>query len=426
VTEPAHTAGRAGRVPGAGGSLTVRVVALMAVSCLLGVVTAFLAYAGIDGIVALATHRRGSPGGGALVVIFVVATLTGWGCLAAWERRRRPAGRTHGPRRSVVRIVASCLLGALAALLAAVGVAGVVSAFAGTGGSGSDRGLGYVFVIAAWCGSGAWALMKSSRKPGTALPPVIGSAFIGTAGPGLDAGPGAAAEPGSNGEAGPGWAAGRPATRPAAGAQASYRERCSQLLPARAGACLIVLAASATGLIAVGGPDGRDGGPAGALLLTVALLAGIYLLLVLIDLPNGVEIAAGRFTVGALGVPPAGRLWRRISGPLDAVRGWDVHVAGQAPGPHRVRRGSRPPGRSAQLPGDLRLFSRRQYLRLVVDPAAVQARLPARVMAGYAFVPAARAGAAWDGVILIGTRHPARLTAVLEQAIPGRRQTPGS
>jgi len=47
-------------------------------------------------------------------------------------------------------------------------------------------------------------------------------------------------------------------------------------------------------------------------------------------------------------------------------------------------------------------------------------------MAGYAFVPAARAGAAWDGVILIGTRHPARLTAVLEQAIPGRRQTPGS
>ena len=42
MTEPAHTAGRAGRVPGAGGSLTVRVVALMAVSCLLGVVTALL------------------------------------------------------------------------------------------------------------------------------------------------------------------------------------------------------------------------------------------------------------------------------------------------------------------------------------------------------------------------------------------------
>jgi hypothetical protein len=33
--------------------------------------------------------------------------------------------------------------------------------------------------------------------------------------------------------------------------------------------------------------------------------------------------------------------------------------------------------------GDLRMFGRRQVLRLIVDPAAVTARLPSRVLVGY-------------------------------------------
>jgi len=125
-------------------------------------------------------------------------------------------------------------------------------------------------------------------------------------------------------------------------------------------------------------------------------------------------------------VPAAGRLWRRISGPLGAVHSWDVHIPDKPRGPHRQRRTRHPAARRVQLLGDLRLFSRRQFLRLVVSPASVQAELPSRILLGYMFVDAARAGAVWDGTILIGTRHPAALAAALEQALPGRRAPSGS
>lgn len=164
TAEPAGPAGPAGLAAGRPGSGSVRLIACILISCILGLVTAVLLYAGITGIVALAAHQASRPDGVAVIIIFVLATLAGWGCLAAWEHRRRPAAATSRPRRPILRILASCLLWALAALLAAVGVAGVVSLITGSGGSGSDRGLGYVFVAAAWCGSGAWALMKSSRS----------------------------------------------------------------------------------------------------------------------------------------------------------------------------------------------------------------------------------------------------------------------
>ena len=426
MPEPAHSAAPAGQMAGPRGPLTAGGVVHVAAGCLLAIVTALLLYSGIAGIVALATHQRRSPDGAALVVIFAVATLTGWGALTAWERRRRPAGQAHGPARSVARVAAGCLLWALAALLAAIGVAGLVNVFTAAGGSGSDRGLGYVFVVAAWCGSGAWALLKSSKKTTPDLRFLPYDAHGGRARvdglarlPGPAGGP-SLADPGPAPE--PGLAAARPAVDP----QAAYRERCSQFRPARAGVSAGLLAGSVAGLAAVGGPNGRGAGPAPVLLLIVAVIACIYLLLVLADLPNGIDIVAGRFTVGARGVQPAGRLWRRISGPLEAVQSWDVHAAEQAPRAQRRRREGRPAGRNVPLLGDLRLFSRRQYLRLVVEPAAVQARLPAHLMVGYAFVDAARAGAVWDGVILIGTRRPAALTAALERALPGRRQMPGS
>jgi hypothetical protein len=67
------------------------------------------------------------------------------------------------------------------------------------------------------------------------------------------------------------------------------------------------------------------------------------------------------------------------------------------------------------------MFGRRRVLQLTVDPGALHTRFPSRIQVGYVFVSAPRAGAVWDGCILIGTRRPGALTAALEQALPDRR-----
>jgi hypothetical protein len=177
------------------------------------------------------------------------------------------------------------------------------------------------------------------------------------------------------------------------------------------------------GLAEIGGPNGpsgRGGGAAGFGFLLGALIGAVYLAFAVADLPNGIRISAGRFEAGARGVPPAGRLWRRISGPLDAVLSWEVLSREQVRALDAGRRAQARSGRRRIYLGDLRLFGRRQVLRLTVDPALTSARLPARIQSGYVFEPARRAGAVWDGVVLIGTRRPAALAAALEQALPGR------
>jgi hypothetical protein len=153
----------------------------------------------------------------------------------------------------------------------------------------------------------------------------------------------------------------------------------------------------------------------------VALLSLLYVVLILADLPNGIEITGDRFTLGARGVPPAGRLWRRVSGPLEAVRSWDVLTPAQARTLGRQWRARQPTGRQQQQLGDLRMIGRRGVLRVVVDPTAVQVRFPGRVLSGYVFVSSAATGMVWDGVILIGTRKPAALASALDRALPGRR-----
>ncbi len=366
------------------------------VSCLLALVAAFFLVIGVAGIVADATRNPARPDAASLVIIFLIASLAGWGGVAVRTAKggRRDlaaagSGRPDSAGRSVARTGFSLLLWAVTAGLVLIGVAGVVSTVSGKGGSGAS-GLIYVFLIAFFTGSGALTVAKGGRRVTTAAtgPPV--TAYRPGAPVLLDA-------------------------QPPADPHARYRERCSQfpVIGGPVGICL--LAGGVAGRVVAG-----QAGAASGIFLTVAVLAAIYVIFILIGLPNGIEISGGQFAAGVRGVPPAGRLWRRISGPLDAVRSWDVHTPEQAGSLPPQRRGTTQAARRVQLLGDLRMFSRRQYLRLEVDPASVQARLPARILRGYAFVDAARAGAVWDGSILIGTRRPAALTAALEQALPGR------
>jgi hypothetical protein len=296
----------------------------------------------------------------------------------------------------VIRVLAALLLGLLTAGLVAIGIAGIVAAATGSGGAGAGGGIAFVFLLALLSGSAARAVAKG-RRPAVPAPP----------------GPATGVAPVLPDDSG---LAGRSTVCPGV----RYRERCSQLPVTGAIISFFALAALVTGEVLTGGPNGPGTGAWGALILAGALGSAVYVLLVLLDLPNGIEIGDGRLAVGVIGVRPAGRLWRRVTGPLAAIQAWEVLSAAQARELGAARLAAARRGRPRQYLGDLRLFGRRGVLRLRVDPAAVQVSFPARVLVGYVLVPAA-AAAVWDGVVLIGTRRPAALATALEQALPGRR-----
>jgi hypothetical protein len=299
-------------------------------------------------------------------------------------------------RRGTGRRIAAGLLWTLTALLVLLGV---LIGFSGA----AEAGLVFVFLLALFTGSSAVAVARPGREARAA----------GLAG----------AEPGARRLAGlPRFA--EPAARvevaapvvtlPAAGQHARYTERHSQFPVGGGPIGLSLLAASVAASVVLG--YGVQG-----LTIPVATFSGLFSLLVLLDLPNGIKIADGRFTVGALGVPPRTRMWRRISGPLDAVREWDVLTPVQVRELNRNRPTRGRSGGHVQYLGDLRMLGRRGVLRLVTDRASVEARFPRSVLRGYLLLPTGVAGGVWDGVILICTRRPAALAAALEQALPGRR-----
>jgi hypothetical protein len=326
-----------------------------------------------------------------------------------------PAGRTSPARsaRSPARTVFSVLLWIVAAVLAAGCILVLVSATASQEGNlgSAAAGAGFLVLLACLTGSWAYALARGGRVTSTA----IGPDPAGLApSPPLDSPAARPMDAGQPGQAAP----------PAASPRASYRELSSQFPVLGTLICVALGAGCVAGLIVTGGPNGpggSGGGLDGFLLLAGAVIGVGYLLFVLADLPNGVQIRAGRFLVGAMGVPPAGRIWRRVCGPLDSVQSWEVLSRDQVRRLDAARRAEARSGRRRIYLGDLRFFGRRQVLRLIIDPAAAQARFPSHVQEGYVLLPAARAGAVWDGAVLIGTRHPAALTAALEQALPGRR-----
>jgi hypothetical protein len=302
---------------------------------------------------------------------------------------QRPAGRT----------VAGWVLSVLTVLLVLFGLAAIVGAATTKGGSSAAGGIVFVLVLALLTGTGAWAVRRGGRaSAGDLLPPAA-----------------AGVQPGAAGYGSAARAEQIPlAALPGANYGVRYTQRHSQFPVIGGTLALCLLAGSVAGLAVTGS------GAAG-LLLVVAIPSGLYCLLVVADLPNGIEIADGRFTLGALGVPPATRLWRRIGGPLDAIRSWQVLTPAQVRQLHKSRPVKSQSGRPLQYLGDLRMLGRRGVLRLVTEPASVDARFPATVQQGYTFVRANQAGAVWDGVVLICTRRPAALAAALEQALPGRR-----
>jgi hypothetical protein len=301
------------------------------------------------------------------------------------------------------------LLWVLAALLLITGVVAAVGAVAG--GPSADGGLAFVFVLALGAGSGAWAVGRGGR-PGTSADWLSAAAAGPPRGLLPPAGP-------------PDQPAQVPLTGlPPADPAVSYRERHSQF-PVTGGPVAIgLLAGSLAGLVVIGGPNSRGYGPLGGLLVLVVLVTVVFVILMLADSPNGIDVERGRFTVGVQNGRPRGRLRRRISGPLAAVRSWDVLTPAQVRALHRHRPTRSTSGRPLQYLGDLRLLGRSGVLRLVVAPGSVQASFPAQVLSGYTVVRAAQAGAIWDGVILIGTRRPAALAAALDRALPGRRAEP--
>jgi hypothetical protein len=286
------------------------------------------------------------------------------------------------------------LLWALTAVLLIVGVTAAVAAATGTGGPAPGGGLVFVFLLAVFTGSGARAVGRGGQ-PGTADDWLSATA-----------------------------AAAPPRDLPAADPGVSYRERHSQFPVIGGPVAIGLLAGSVAGLVVAGGPSSRGYGPLGGLLVLLVVLTVLFLAFTAADLPNGIDIAGGLFTVGVLDGRPRGRLRRRIAGQLAVVRSWDVLTPAQVRKLHKHRPTRSTAGRQLQYLGDLRMLGRSGVLRLVVPPGSVRASFPAQVLAGYTIVPAAQAGAIWDGVILICTRRPAALAAALEQALPGRRAAP--
>jgi hypothetical protein len=153
-----------------------------------------------------------------------------------------------------------------------------------------------------------------------------------------------------------------------------------------------------------------------------AVIAALYLFVILLGLPYGIEMAADRFAVGARGAAlPPGPMWRRIAGPLEAVASWDILTAEQARLMRRERRARLRSGRRLTDLGDMRLFSQRGYLRLLVNPDLVAAHFSSRPTRHPVFVRGRRRTAVWDGAVVIGTLRPAALADALERALPGRR-----
>ncbi len=308
----------------------------------------------------------------------------------SYEHGPRATGRATPP--SFGRRVLSGLLWTVTAVLLIVGIAAVVSVFGAKQG-GAASGAVWLFLLALFTGSAARAVGERARRT-TAVrdkaPKGGGDDRVSLVTlPGIDPG-------------------------------VRYRERCSQLPLAGAILAAAILVTSVLGLVALDGPNGAGAGAWGAILFAAAAICVIYLLVVLIGAPNGIKFSEGRFTLGTLGVPPAGMQWRRITGPVDAVRGWDVVSAQQA---RRIVSARSRSGRRRQSLGDLRLFNQRAILYLELDPGSVEASFPSRVQRGYTFVSAPSAGLFWNGVVLIGTRRPAALAAALQQALPGRRRT---
>jgi hypothetical protein len=299
-------------------------------------------------------------------------------------------------KRGVGRKVAAGLLWTVTALLVLLGV--LIAA-----GGAAMAGLVFVFLLAAFTGSAALAVTRTGHHERAAgLPGRQRRARRYAALPRF-------AEPAARVDV-PSLLA----TLPAADSQTRYTERHSQFPVVGGPIGLLLLAGSIAAAVGVG--TSVQG-----IAIPVATFSGLFSLFVLLDLPNGIEISDGRFTVGVLAVPPRTRLWRRISGPLDAVREWDVLTPAQVRQLNRQRPAKRRSGGQLQYLGDLRMLGRRGVLRLVTDPESVHARFPENVLRGYLLLPTGLAGGVWDGVILICTRRPAALAAALERALPGRR-----
>jgi hypothetical protein len=297
-------------------------------------------------------------------------------------------------RRGIGRRVAIGLLWTVTALLVLLGVL--------IGFSDPKPGLVFVFVLALFTGSAATAVARTGESHAVRLGKASARTRLHAALPRFT-------EPAARVEA-----AASVATLPALGPPTRYTERHSQFPVVGGPIGLLLLAGSVAASVVIGYS-------AQGLTIPVATFSGLFSLFVLLDLPNGIKIGDGQFTVGVLRLPPRTRLWRRVSGPLNAVREWDVLTPAQVRELNRKRPAKRRSGGHLQYLGDLRMLGRRGVLRLVTDPASVQARFPENVLRGYLLMPTALAGGVWDGVILICTRRPAALAAALEQALPGRR-----
>jgi hypothetical protein len=218
------------------------------------------------------------------------------------------------------------------------------------------------------------------------------------------------------------WAAaptpptGMQTTEPPINDSVRYLERFSQLPVRRTVIAFVLLGAGIAIIAAVGGSS--QPGLQGFLFI---LPAGpfIYLIAVLLYLPYGIEIADGRLRLGVRGVPRLARVWRREDIPLEAVIGWHVGPVSPTPANASNRRRSSSAPRSKST-GDLRGPGVRSVLTVQLDPTLHNVRFPAKVMYGYVPAKAASLGYVNDGTLRIGTRHPRRLEAILNEALPGR------
>lgn len=236
-------------------------------------------------------------------------------------------------------------------LLLFIGVIATVQAI--TGDSGDIGGLPFIFIVALLLAQiGRVLLLRPARQRSRQLrtphgvrashrghrgdtpPPETGAIQYGSLGP-----PGLLPAP-------PSEAALRSSPARTVDMSVRHRQLFCQFPAVRTAVAAVLTAAGVLAIVLT--PNSSGNGPQGFLFL-LPVAPGIYLFAVLLYLPYRIRIRDGVLTLGVVGVPRVGRLWRSLEVNLADVQQWSI-VAKPRRRPAWARRGAVPAPRAPSQP----------------------------------------------------------------------------
>ena len=195
-----------------------------------------------------------------------------------------------------------------------------------------------------------------------------------------------------------------------------YRQAFCQFPFVRSAVAVALLASIIVAMVHI--PNIGGNGLQGFLYVLPAFPA-FYLIGVALFLPYRIRIRDGVLTVGVVGVPRVGRLWRSLTVDLGDVTGWNITAQPHMHWPDRATRAAnrRRAGRATN-PNNLRGPGGGWFLS--VEAAAPDVRgdaYPEWIMHGYT-VQSTAGMVSGTGPVLIRTRRPKALRSALQRALP--------